>query len=231
MERKMIITKDGSASIAIPEMNVTYHSIHGAIQESLHVFIEAGFSYLINELTGKPINIFEMGFGTGLNALLTLIEADTKNQPVHYTSVELYPLRDNEISLLNYCEQLKQAAYQPSFEKLHSCDWEKDIAMSPFFTFHKSRTDLVNFSTHQPFNLAYYDAFAPVAQPELWTKSIFEKLFNMMSPGGILVTYCSKGDVQRAMKAAGFGIEKIPGPPGKREILRAEKRKSIVGSR
>jgi tRNA U34 5-methylaminomethyl-2-thiouridine-forming methyltransferase MnmC len=221
MERKIIMTKDGSASISIPEMNVTYHSVHGAIQESLHVFINAGLHYLINQPTRKTINIFEMGFGTGLNALLTLIEADKVKQPVHYTVIELHPLDQSEIKSLNYCEQSRQSVYQASFEKLHSCEWEKDIVVNSSFTFHKTKADLLDFSTHQLFNLIYYDAFAPIAQPELWTKNIFEKLYGLMSPGGTLVTYCSKGDVQRAMKAAGFKIEKLPGPIGKREMIRA----------
>jgi tRNA U34 5-methylaminomethyl-2-thiouridine-forming methyltransferase MnmC len=225
MERKIIMTQDGSASVSIPEMNVTYHSIHGAIQESLHVFIKAGLHYRINQSTSKPINILEMGLGTGLNALLTLIETDKVGQPVHYTAIELYPLDHQESKLLNYCEQCGQSAYQPIFEKFHSCEWEKDIIINPSFTFHKTKTDLLNFSTPQLFDLIYYDAFAPSAQPELWTKNIFEKLFRMMSPEGILVTYCSKGDVQRAMKAAGFSIEKISGPIGKREMLRAVREK------
>src|SRR5436189_2804307 len=223
MERKIIMTKDGSVSIFIPEMNVTYHSIHGAIQESLHVFIETGLLYLLNKSPGKTINIFEMGFGTGLNALLTLIEADKVKQPVHYTVIELHPLDQSEIKLLNYCEQSRQPVYQSAFEKLHSCEWEKDIVVNSSFTFHKTKADLLNFSTHQHFNLIYYDAFAPAAQPELWTKDIFEKLYNMILPEGILVTYCSKGDVQRSMKAAGFKIEKVPGPIGKREMIRAGK--------
>jgi tRNA U34 5-methylaminomethyl-2-thiouridine-forming methyltransferase MnmC len=223
MERKIIMTKDGSASISIPEMDVTYHSVHGAVQESLHVFIEAGFLYLLSQSARKPINIFEMGFGTGLNTLLTLIEADKVKQPVNYTVIELHPLDQSEIKLLNYCEQSRQSIYQASFEKLHSCEWEKDIVVNSSFTFHKMKADLLNFSTHQHFDLIYYDAFAPAAQPELWTKNIFEKLYNLMLPEGILVTYCSKGDVQRAMKAAGFKIEKLPGPLGKREMTRAKR--------
>jgi tRNA U34 5-methylaminomethyl-2-thiouridine-forming methyltransferase MnmC len=220
MERKIILTKDGSHSISVPELNVTYHSIHGAIQESLYVFIEAGLKYFSPTLR---IKIFEMGFGTGLNALLTLMQAEQSVQPVHYTAVELFPLNNEEVNSLNYCSILNQPSYQPLFEKIHQSEWEKDIAITSHFTLHKSNTSLVNFSTHQPFNLLYYDAFAPAAQPELWTREIFEKLYTMMSPPGILVTYCSKGDVRRAMQSAGFVIEKIPGPQGKREMIRARK--------
>jgi tRNA U34 5-methylaminomethyl-2-thiouridine-forming methyltransferase MnmC len=121
---------------------------------------------------------------------------------------------------LNYCEQLHRKDLEPVFQQLHQCDWEKDISITSFFTLKKVRIDLINLSTYQPVNLIYYDAFAPSAQPELWTKEIFEKLYQMLLPGGILVTYCSKSDVRRAMQAAGFIVEKIPGPRGKREMVR-----------
>jgi tRNA U34 5-methylaminomethyl-2-thiouridine-forming methyltransferase MnmC len=233
MKRELIVTRDGSHSIAVPELNVTYHSIHGAIQESMHVFIEAGLGPIrpLNESlqassAGKAaswVRLFEMGFGTGLNALLTFIEAEKLKQPMHYTAIELFPLHNDEILALNYCKQPARLSYQSVFEKLQESDWEKDISISPFFTLHKTRNDLINYSSPQQFDLVYYDAFAPAAQPELWTKQVFEKLFRMMNDEGILVTYCSKGDVRRAMQAAGFTIEKIPGPPGKREMLRASK--------
>jgi tRNA U34 5-methylaminomethyl-2-thiouridine-forming methyltransferase MnmC len=223
VERKIISTSDGSSTVSIPEMNVTYHSVHGAIQESLHVFIDAGFKYVLPTKAKERINIFEMGLGTGLNALLTLIEADQLKQPVYYTAIELFPLDKKEIRELNYCEQLCKPGYKKLFEKLHQCEWDKDIIITPFFTLHKTNNDLIDFSTTQSFTIIYYDAFAPVAQPELWTKEVFEKLYSILSPGGILVTYCSKGDVRRAMQTAGFSTEKIPGPPGKREMLRARR--------
>jgi tRNA U34 5-methylaminomethyl-2-thiouridine-forming methyltransferase MnmC len=225
MKRLPVITKDGSHTISIPEMNVTYHSIHGAIQESMHVFINAGL-LPIWPLSGGPIDevrVFEMGFGTGLNALLTLIDAEERKQPVYYYSVELFPLNNEEVKQLNYCNELQRPDLQSSFEQLHNCEWEKDVSITEHFTFHKTNNDLTGLSIDQHFNLVYYDAFAPGAQPELWTVAVFEKLYNLLLPGGILVTYCSKSDVQRAMKAAGFIIEKIPGPPGKREMLRAIK--------
>lgn len=225
MKRLPVVTKDGSHTISIPEMNVTYHSIHGAIQESMHVFINAGLQPIWSLNNGQidPISIFEMGFGTGLNALLTLIDAEESKQPIHYYSVELFPLNNEEVKQLNYCDKLQRPGLQPLFEQLHSCEWEKDVAITNHFTFHKTNTDLINLSIDQHFNLIYYDAFAPGAQPELWTATVFEKLYKLLLPGGILVTYCSKSDVQRAMKAAGFIIEKIPGPPGKREMIRAIK--------
>ena len=171
-----------------------------------------------------------MGFGTGLNALLTLMEANPQLQ-IHYTAIELFPLTAAESTELNYCDQLNRKDLLPAFEKLHQCEWEKDIVISPHFTIHKVNTSLLNIKTSKLFpgsasdpNLIYFDAFAPAAQPELWTKEIFEMLYSILRRDGVLVTYCSKGDVRRAMLAAGFVVEKIPGPPGKREIVRAVKK-------
>jgi len=227
MLRQPVITKDGSDTISIPEMNVTYHSIHGAIQESMHVFIGEGWNYIHSPET----HILEMGFGTGLNALLTLIEAEKKQTRVHYMALELFPLEQQEIGTLNYCTQLGRPDLQTVYEILHRCEWEKDIATAPFFTLHKKKEDLISFSTGLSFDLVYFDAFGPGAQPELWTKQVFEKLYNFLKPGGILVTYCSKSDVRRNMQAAGFTVEKVPGPWGKREMLRAVRsRESGVGS-
>jgi tRNA U34 5-methylaminomethyl-2-thiouridine-forming methyltransferase MnmC len=220
MERRLIVTRDGSNSIEIPEMNVTYHSIHGAVQESMHVFIKEGLHHLINQSTTQPISIFEMGFGTGLNAFLTAIEAVTKGIQIHYTTVEQFPISLEEANKLNYGESLHDEAI---FQKLHSSEWDTDVAVTDNFILRKEQAELINFSINKQFNLIYYDAFAPSAQPQLWTKEIFEKLYNMLLPNGILVTYCSKGDVRRAMMAAGFTVKKLAGPPGKREMLRAAK--------
>jgi tRNA U34 5-methylaminomethyl-2-thiouridine-forming methyltransferase MnmC len=223
MERKMIITKDGSHSISIPEMNVSYHSIHGAIQESMHVFIQAGLRDSgVFDFIGVH-HVLEIGFGTGLNALLTLIEADKHKNRIYYTAIELYPLSEAEISQLNYCEQLNQPHYQRLFEKMHQVEWEEMFEITNNFRLTKTKCSLPDFSSENLFFLIYFDAFAPNAQPELWTKEVFEKLYSMLLPGGILVTYCSKGDVRRAMQGAGFIVEKIPGPLGKREMLRARR--------
>jgi tRNA U34 5-methylaminomethyl-2-thiouridine-forming methyltransferase MnmC len=224
MERQVITTADGSSTVSIPEMNVTYHSTHGAIQESTHVFIQAGFNQVISRYSS--ISILEMGFGTGLNALLTLIEAEVVKKPVHYTAIELYPLEQEQIKSLNYFQQLDRKDLQHVFETLHTSPWEKDIPILENFTLFKSGTDLLKFETHRPgqlFHVIYFDAFAPTAQPELWTSAVFEKIFSLLSPGGLLVTYCSKGDVRRAMQSAGFKVEKLAGPPGKREMVRAWK--------
>jgi tRNA U34 5-methylaminomethyl-2-thiouridine-forming methyltransferase MnmC len=220
MDRMITKTGDGSDTITIPEMNVSYHSKHGAIQESMHVFIEAGFHYILNQSTIQPINIFEMGFGTGLNVFLTAIEASNRKTKVYYVGVEKYPLTKEETSSLNYTETLKHAEL---FQTIHQCSWNEDIELNEFFTLRKINGNFIDYSTDQLLNIIYYDAFAPTAQPELWAEEIFKKLYSMLLPGGILVTYCSKGSVRRAMKAAGFQVEKIPGPIGKREMVRAIK--------
>jgi tRNA U34 5-methylaminomethyl-2-thiouridine-forming methyltransferase MnmC len=222
MKREIIVTKDGSHTVGIPEMNVTYHSHHGAIQESMHVFLEAGFQYKLKGLEGEglPLRVFEMGFGTGLNAFLTAIEAEKRKIKIEFTAVEMHPLSFEEASALNYSAVLGQ---QEIFERLHLCKWGADCVISSYFTLCKEQTDLNQFTSHKSFDLVYFDAFAPSAQPELWTEAVFKKLFDMMTKGGVLMTYCSKGSVRRAMQAAGFVVSKLPGPPGKREIVRAKK--------
>lgn len=223
MQRKLILTSDGSHTVSVPELNVTYHSIHGAIQESRHVFIEAGLKSLAHN-EANNLRIFEVGFGTGLNALLTIIEADRLKRNIYYETVEQFPMNGEETRLLNYCKQLVREDLQPLFEQLHNCEWEQNISMTSNFTFKKTRGNLLIFETpgtSETFNLIYFDAFAPKVQPELWTLEVFQKMFSLLEPEGILVTYCSKGDVRRAMLAAGFIVEKLPGPPGKREMIRA----------
>jgi tRNA U34 5-methylaminomethyl-2-thiouridine-forming methyltransferase MnmC len=221
MERRIIKTGDGSDTVIIPEMNVSYHSKHGAIQESMHVFIESGFRYW-SRRSQRPdlINIFEMGFGTGLNTFLTAIEAEEKRIKVYYKTIEQFPLAKEEISFLNYASILNN---EDLFWKIHECKWNEEAKLNECFTLKKDCGNLIHHSTNQTFNLIYYDAFAPTAQPELWTEEIFKKLHSVLLPEGVLVTFCSKGSVRRAMKAAGFEIEKIPGPPGKREMVRAIK--------
>jgi tRNA U34 5-methylaminomethyl-2-thiouridine-forming methyltransferase MnmC len=220
VERKIITTADGSHSISLPDLSVTYHSIYGAIRESRHVFIEAGLRFTLDHLAIEILNIFEMGLGTGLNAFLTAMEAIHLKRKIYYTAVEQFPLTPGEAISLNYPEILGHADL---FNTIHYSKWNEPVTVNEYFILEKMNTDLLNFLPAEHFNLVYYDAFAPNAQPELWTKEIFEKLFFMLEPGGVLVTYCSKGDVRRAMIAAGFTIKKMPGPPGKREILRAFK--------
>ena len=219
MKKEIVVTHDGSHTIAIPELKMTYHSIHGAIRESNHVFIEAGLRYGHGHSKWPDrVRVFEMGFGTGLNAFLTAIEAINLKREIHYTAIEQFPITAEEAGLLNYADVLGHAEL---FHAIHDTKWNEPVRINEYFTLNKIQTNLLNFSTSQYFNLIYYDAFAPNAQPELWTKEIFEKLFHLLQPDGILVTYCSKGDVRRAMIAAGFDVKKLKGPPGKREMLRA----------
>ena len=227
MEQKIIYTHDGSHTISIPGLKVTYHSIHGAIGESRHVFIEAGLYGSAPSGQPGPFRIFEMGFGTGLNALLTLIEAEKGNQKIYYETAEPFPLEDEQIKSLNYCDQLGRGDLQKIFEQLHNCEWEKEIKITEAFYLHKTIQPLQDFKTSSRKKLIYFDAFAPNAQPGLWTEEIFKKMFSILEPQGILVTYCSKGIVRRAMQAAGFAVEKLPGPPGKKEIVRATKIKEV----
>lgn len=188
----------------------------------MHVYINTGFygsgSRLARE--PEPFRVFEVGFGTGLNALLTLIESEKSGIKVYYETIEPYPLDETEIVSLNYCHQLSRPDLQTAFEKIHNCEWEKEIVITENFTLLKRKETLLTLKPLKLLNVIYFDAFAPNAQPELWTKEIFDKMYTMLEPGGLLVTYCSKGDVRRAMIAAGFSVEKLQGPPHKREMIR-----------
>lgn len=179
MQRKIIITGDGSYSLELEGMNEFYHSKFGAIQESQHVYIEAGLKPLLQ--TRPVIHVFEMGFGTGLNALLTLIEAENHQQKIYYETIELFPLGEEWISLLNYCGHLKRNDLQKIFEQLHSCEWGREIMIMPCFSFRKVKTSLIDYAPPGFTRLIYYDAFAPYVQPELWQKEVFEKLFHHLS--------------------------------------------------
>ncbi len=223
MQRVPLLTKDGSHTISIPEMGVTYHSTHGAIQESMHVFIEAGLQYYLSKNKKDIVTIFEMGFGTGLNPLLTLLNAETLQQKISYQTIELYPLLQQEIAQLNYCEQVGRTDLAPIFNELHTSNWNEWVQLAERFSFLKTNQSLISYTSTSFVDIIFFDAFDPSVQPELWTKEVFEKLYSMLSYGGVLVTYCCKGDVRRAMQAAGFTVTRIPGPPGKREMLRAEK--------
>jgi tRNA U34 5-methylaminomethyl-2-thiouridine-forming methyltransferase MnmC len=231
MERKIIITSDGSHSIYIPEMNEHYHSIHGAVQESKHVFIEAGLKnillHLSEEKVPKEINILEIGFGTGLNALITFIESQQFSIKINYTSIESFPLKKEITGQLNYALQLDPSnrfELKSIFEKLHDASWEKEIIIKENFILKKLCNVLqqVDLKASQ-FDLIYFDAFGPPVQPEMWTEEIFSKIFSSTKSGGILVTYCAKGEVKRTLRKVGFKIENLPGPPGKREMVRARK--------
>jgi len=193
--------------------------VHGAVKEAYHVFIDKGFKYLTNE----AISILEIGFGTGLNALITLIEAEKNNRLVNYTCIEAYPITIEEISQLDYIETLKAEAFRKVFFEMHKSNWENEIKLTPRFSFNKQKKDFREISDSNLYNLIYFDAFGARVQPELWTELIFEKMYKALTANGVLVTYAAKGSVRRAMQAVGFVVERLPGPPGKREMLRAIK--------
>jgi tRNA U34 5-methylaminomethyl-2-thiouridine-forming methyltransferase MnmC len=220
MQREIQLTADGSHTLSIPGMNVTYHSHHGAIGESMHVYINAGLQPLLNHPAQTAIHIFEMGFGTGLNVLLSLQKAIENKQLIHYTALELFPLTANEIAQINYGPLLNM---QDNFLQLHNCDWEKEIQINEYFTLKKIKGSLSDTDIPTTVNAIYFDAFSPTVQPELWTQQIFEKMYKALTPGGILVTYCSKSEIRRNMVAAGFTVTKILGPWGKREMVRAQR--------
>jgi tRNA U34 5-methylaminomethyl-2-thiouridine-forming methyltransferase MnmC len=219
---QIVITADGSHTIFVPRLNEHYHSTFGAINESLHVFIESGFLEAIKSFA--EIHILEIGFGTGLNALLTWMEAERIPKKVYYTTLETDPLDKAIWSVLNYPDRFCTFSYREIYRRLHETDWERDEQISPFFSIHKIRSRIEDFLPKTgAFNLIYFDAFGPEVQPELWTEEIFRKIFLSLKGGGILVTYSVKGSVRRALKSSGFMVEKIPGPAGKREITRAIK--------
>jgi tRNA U34 5-methylaminomethyl-2-thiouridine-forming methyltransferase MnmC len=217
---EIILTEDGSHTLHIPELKEHYHSIFGAIAESRHVFIEAGLRQVLKNNTGE-INILEVGFGTGLNALLTVLEASLSDSSVKYTALETFPLPQQLWSKLNYPEQIRDIKAKEIFQFLHQCDWNVENEIIPGFFITKVEKSLEDFNAAgMLYNLIYFDAFAPDVQAELWTDEIFRKISGMTAKGGILVTYSCKGSVRRALKAAGFAVEKIPGPKGKREMVR-----------
>lgn len=220
MKREIIETGDGSNTIYIPEWNEHYHSSHGAIQEAQHVFIENGFK----QFTEDCLTILEMGFGTGLNALLTFHESEKRAQYVHYIGLEAFPPSEAEWKAMNYQKQVNFEEVAEIYEKLHTSAWGKMISLNEFFVLEKRNEKLQNLKlSDSSIDLIYYDAFGPRVQEELWSLEIFEKLFKMLKSGGFLVTYCAKGQVKRDLKKAGFIVESLPGPPGKREMTRARK--------
>ena len=221
MKREIITTKDGSKTIFIPQWNEQYHSIHGAIQEAYHVFLQMGFFYCLSLPNCKQLHILEVGFGTGLNALITLKEAKSNSIPVHYTAIEAFPVIDDEINQLNYPELLKIP--NSVFKSLHTASWEKEIRLNDTFTILKKQQKFEDITASNAFQLIYFDAFGARVQPELWTETIFTKMYQALKPNGVLVTYSAKGSVRRAMQAVGFRVEKLPGPSGKREMLRGIK--------
>ncbi len=219
MKRKIITTSDGSKTIHIVDWNEQYHSKHGAIQEAYHVFIKSGLELFEK----KSISILEVGFGTGLNCLITLIESKRLQLQIDYKGVEAYPITSKEHQQLNYISELNASKFQSEFSQMHSCLWEKNVQIDANFFLIKEQKDFKEIEEENEYNLIYFDAFGARVQPELWTEVIFLKMYKALKKDGILVTYAAKGSVRRAMQAAGFQVERLPGPPGKREMLRARK--------
>lgn len=218
MDIEIIETNDGSHTLFSKQFNEIYHSRHGAVAESQHIFIEAG----LNCLHKKEIKVFELGFGTGLNALLAWIYAETKGIKIGYDSIELYPVPMELISKVNYAELLGD---RDKFLRLHECAWDEISELSPHFSlvkFHESMLEMPY--PYSCMDIVFFDAFSPEKQPEMWTTEVFQKMYDILVPGGILVTYCSKSYVRRNMQEVGFEIAKIPGPHGKRDMVRATKK-------
>ncbi len=222
---QLILTNDQSHSVLSERFQVTYHSVFGAIQESRHIFIHAALDEVLFD--HDVIHVLEIGLGTGLNPLLTLLAADKAKRKVVYTAIEAYPLELELAKQLNYAELLD--APDDVLQKIHSCDWDTFHDLSENFSFRKIQTKLEDWTPDMMFDAIYFDAFSPDVQPELWTVEIFEKLFASLNPLGVLTTYSVKGVVKRALKTAGFLVEKLPGPPGKREMTRGKKEASVFG--
>lgn len=221
MKRVFITTGDGSKTIHLPEWNEHYHSKHGAIQEALHVFIREGLHHFRRTYPDENVRLLEIGFGTGLNALLTWSESKREETLIHYHGIEAYPISQQDLKYLNYPGLID--APITVFRHMHEVPWETDATIDDHFILRKSKMRFEDIDYDSAFNLIYFDAFGARVQPELWTEAIFHKMFQALTSPGILVTYAAKGSVRRALQAVGFKIERLPGPPGKREMLRATK--------
>jgi len=219
LKREVIKTQDGSTTIHLEEWNESYHSKHGAIQEAKHVFIKNGLA-LFSE---QKVAILEIGFGTGLNAFISFLEAQKMNQSVDYVGVEAYPVAAKEILEMNYVAELEAEEQQQVFEKMHESNWNEKIKLSDNFTIVKRQQFFQDIDDVAQFDLIYFDAFGYRVQPELWSTLIFKKMYDALKENGVLVTYAARGVVKRSMIEVGFRVEKLEGPPGKREMFRAFK--------
>lgn len=220
-EPRLIITSDGSHSLYRADLDETYHSRHGAIQESMYVFVRQGLNFLIDRTGKKQISILEIGFGTGLNALLTAEAAQKTGTGILYTSLEAFPLAAPLWSQLNYAHG---EAQQALFQSLHVAPWSEQVAISENFHLLKLHDTLQQVPLAQTaFDLVYFDAFAPAKQPEMWALPMLQKVAQAMGNKSVFVTYCAKGQLKRDLQALGFVVETLPGPPGKKEMVRAIK--------
>ncbi|WP_293873439.1 tRNA (5-methylaminomethyl-2-thiouridine)(34)-methyltransferase MnmD [Flavobacterium sp.] len=218
MKREIIKTNDGSTTIYLPEHNESYHSKHGAIQEAYHVFIKNGLSLF----EAESIAILEIGFGTGLNAFITFVEAKKVNQTITYTALEAYPIVLEEALQMNYAAEI-DSDQTDLYQQLHECTWEHENTLSDNFKLTKRKQFFQDIKDENAFDLIYFDVFGFRVQPELWSDEIFESMFKALKPKGVLVTYACRTTIIKSMLSAGFSVEKLSGAPGKREMLRATK--------
>ncbi len=225
MKLELITTSDGSHSLYLPEMDEQYHSVKGAFTESNYVFIDAGFLF---HSTKNP-TVFEVGFGTGLNCLLTALKAGQQKRPTTFISIEKFPLKKEITDQLNYGTMISPEA-EKLFTKIHSADWNKTIEISPWFQLKKIKADLVSDELKDIENcdIIYFDAFAPDKQPAMWQPEIFRKIYSISAIGGVFVTYSAKGLVRRQLATCGFEMKRLPGPPGKFHMLRGIKKDSAI---
>lgn len=222
-EKQFLITEDGSHTLYIPELKETYHSIHGAIQESNYVYLEMGLNFFVGKEHKKNIKIFEVGFGTGLNALLVAIYAESNHINVQYESLDAFPLLSSEIIKLNYTDLIKHLQVAELFHKIHESPWDKWMEISPRFLLQKVSNTLQDYEAQRQFDVCFYDAFAPSKQPEMWELAMLKKVWGLLGINGVFVTYCAKGQLKRNLKEIGFAVDSLPGPPGKFEMVRATK--------
>lgn len=224
-EVKLIQTEDGSSSLFLPELNETYHSFHGALGESRHVFIRMGLAHWLEQHPeADSLSVFEVGFGTGLNALLALEFALTHQLNIRYTTLEPFPVPEETAAQLNYGKVVAEGRFERDFQVLHAAPWGEEVAIHPNFSLRKEKARLEDYQAPEDtFDAVFFDAFAPSKQAELWEKALLEKVARLMAPNAVFTTYCAKGQLKRDLKAIGLTVETLPGAPGKKEMVRATK--------
>jgi len=220
MKSQLVLTSEGSHTLYVPQLDEHYHSVHGSVQEAVHVYLRAGFDFCEK----NTVNLLEVGFGTGLNAFLTLLEAERTKRHVKYCTLELYPIETEVFEQLNFAEIIGQGRSE-AFLQLHKAAWNEEVQINEYFTLKKINADLESyvFDSAQNFDVVYFDAFAPDKQPQLWTAEIFAKIYVQMNYDAVLTTYSTKGIVKQALRDTGFTVKRLPGPKGKHQMLRAIK--------
>jgi tRNA U34 5-methylaminomethyl-2-thiouridine-forming methyltransferase MnmC len=227
LKREIVQTSDGSTTIYLPDWNESYHSKHGAIQEAYHVFIKNGLYFSTTDIVGSPlkeesISILEIGFGTGLNSFITFLESEKLGQKIDYVGIEAYPVLLEEALQMNYAQEISPAN-DSVFQQMHECSWEQKNLISANFTLTKQKKLFQELKDQSVYDLIYFDAFGFRVQPELWSEALFQNMYTALKSKGVLVTYACRTSIKNAMLSAGFSVEKLPGAPGKREMLRASK--------